>query len=256
MRTPAPIRSLLCLLLPLLAAPVWAAPPRAANATAEALAVSIGIERQLLAEDLLSYAEARDRENAALRAVDDGLRSFDAALVGEEQVSQALVTRLAAALREARADAARWSSEADRLREALSERLRRLALLQRRASEARERGTEITDPVTGSWLVRSLPSGRTAVFELSLDVTVVVGSYRTDTGGWGSLRGTLVGDLLTLERIDSQQGGDLVYEGRLDRERNEVRGTWRSTLLSVGEPAAGSWVAFRQLPAASSGENP
>jgi hypothetical protein len=255
-RTPAFAVRLALLLLLIAPAFGGAAPPGGSGGAAEALAVNIAIERQLLAEDLLAYAEARDRENAALRSVDDGLRSFDAALVGEEQVSQSAVARLASSLREARADAARWSDEADRLREALSERLRRLALLQRRATEARQGGPEAVDPVSGSWMVRVLPSGRTAIFELSLDVTVVVGSYRTETGGRGSLRGTLVGDLLTLERIDSQQGADLVYEGRLDRDRGEVRGTWRSTLLSVGEPAAGSWIGFRQVPPTPAGETP
>jgi hypothetical protein len=76
----------------------------------------------------------------------------------------------------------------------------------------------------------------------------VTGLYQL-SGGWkGSMRGTLIGDRVHLERIDAQQGFVAVYNGRLVTRGGEKRieGVWEATGLATGQPAAGSWVARRE----------
>lgn len=236
----------------LAAAPAGAATTASAQSALEA---SIAVEVRLLQEDTALYGEVRARETAARRAADEVLSRLDAALAGDSASAPGEISRLAQEFAGLEGEAARWSRDADRLRTALIERRRRLAELEKRREAPRLGADVSTDPITGRWTVRILPSGQLADFRLELDISLVTGSYRSATGSHGSLRGTFVGEVLTLERIDTVKGADLIFEGRLDRGRGEVRGTWRSTLLSSGEPAAGNWVAFRQAPPPPGDEN-
>ncbi|MCD4749558.1 MAG: hypothetical protein K8R59_09295, partial [Thermoanaerobaculales bacterium] len=72
----------------------------------------------------------------------------------------------------------------------------------------------VEDRLSGTWKVVEEPGDREGLMYLLLDGTLVQGTYELD-GGWsGSMRGTLVGDRIRLERIDSQLGFAAVYYGK------------------------------------------
>ena len=99
-------------------------------------------------------------------------------------------------------------------------------------------------------LARRLLAGgwRLPVYGLLLDGTLVSGVYQL-SGGWkGSLRGTLVGGNVRLERIDAQLGFAAVYTARIVSRGGEKRleGTWDATNLTAGMPVSGTWVGRRE----------
>ena len=104
------------------------------------------------------------------------------------------------------------------------------------------------DDLSGRWQVAIEPGGLKGTFDLRLFGTLVSGVYEL-AGGWkGSLRGTLVGNTVRLERIDSQLGFVAVYTGRLEVRGAErrIEGTWQATNLAAGLPSAGTWLAQRE----------
>lgn len=102
---------------------------------------------------------------------------------------------------------------------------------------------ESSDPLTGTWDVTIIPGDQHGKFRLRLSTTIISGDYRLD-GGWiGSLKGTLVGDRIRLERIDSEKGFIAVYYGRLDEQKETITGTWESTMFTTGGPMTGTWSA-------------
>jgi len=105
-------------------------------------------------------------------------------------------------------------------------------------------GRSADDPLSGRWDVTINPGPRHAVFRLVLDGTLVWGEYTMEGGFRGSFRGTLVGDRLFIERIDSERGNDARFWGRLVPSQKRITGTWEATAMApaVG-PVAGSWVA-------------
>jgi hypothetical protein len=93
------------------------------------------------------------------------------------------------------------------------------------------------------------PGGLKGAFDIHVDGTLVSGVYQL-AGGWkGSLRGTLIGGSVRLERIDAQLGFAAVYHARLVTRGGEKRleGTWDATNLAAGMPASGSWVGRREM---------
>ncbi len=104
-----------------------------------------------------------------------------------------------------------------------------------------------SDLISGMWQLVLEPGGHQGVMNLMLDGTLIQGTYELD-GGWsGSMRGTLVGGRVRMERIDSQMGFVAIFYGALRVEGDEVRleGKWEATQLAAGTPAAGGWVARR-----------
>jgi hypothetical protein len=87
------------------------------------------------------------------------------------------------------------------------------------------------------------PGEQRGVFRMALDGTIVSGDYTLEGGFTGSLRGTLVGDRLRLERVDSQLGFVGIFYGRLARDGSSLAGTWESTTFGVGAAGAGRWRA-------------
>jgi len=203
------------------------------------------VEKKLVATNLAELEKAQDQLRAAsdrvLRLGDDLLR---AEREGEDMAS---FTARVADLRRAEAELTQAIAAAQQLRATLA--ARRGTLEQLQAEIARlEAGGKPTDEVSGRWQVTIEPGGLKGTFDLELSGTIVTGVYSL-AGGWkGSLRGTLVGQNLRLERIDAQLGFVAVFTGRLVTRGDEKRleGRWDATNLVAGGPVAGTWVARRE----------
>jgi hypothetical protein len=198
------------------------------------------VERQLLALDLVSYREAREREQRARQRMSDVLTRLDQALASDA-VSLGTLESLQDEMAVSR-EAARTAE--DRLNgqlEKIQERMRRIALL-----DGGTGAPAITraDALTGRWRVTIQPQGFTAVYDLRLNGAVASGSYQVTGGTSGSFRGSLVNGVLRLERIDSQAGFDSVWEGTVGNGR--IDGTWTTNELVTGQPTRGNWTAVRE----------
>jgi hypothetical protein len=209
-----------------------------------ALESNLTVERKLLARDITAHAEARTRQRREQARVDDAAGRLDQLLTGRE-LTIASFERIAAELTVA-ADAARaTTAQVEDLRGRIAERLRRIGAIQEELLGGR-RGAP--DPLSGRWRIRLYPQGRNGTFVLRLDGTLVQGEYQLEGGPAGSLRGTLVDNVLRLERIDARSGSDMNLLGRMDAP-DRMSGTWHGTELAAGRPASGEWSAVR-LPAA------
>ena len=127
--------------------------------------------------------------------------------------------------------------------ERIVERRRNMALLD---AELRGKGRSAAaqlDLLSGRWNVSMDPGEQRGVFRMALDGTIVSGDYTLEGGFTGSLRGTLVGDRLRLERVDSQLGFVGIFYGRLARDGSSLAGTWESTTFGAGAAGAGRWRA-------------
>lgn len=201
--------------------------------------MELRLERRLLTLDLLSYSEARARDQRAEEAVTEVLGRLDQALAGDA-VALGTLESLQNDLDAARA-AARISEE--RLAAQLShiqERLRRIGVMEAETGKP----ARIADPVTGRWRVTIFPQKVAATFDLRLNGTVVSGSYQVPGGSAGSFRGTYAGGRLRLERIDASGGFDSVWEAAVSNGR--IAGNWKSNELATGQPTRGDWTAVKE----------
>jgi len=230
---------LLPLLLLLPAALPLAAQSREATAALES---GLAVERKLLGRDVAAHSEARVRERRERARLDEAAGQLDRLLAGQELTIagfERLQTELTAASDAARAAA----DQVDLLRERIAERLRRIGAIQEDLLGPR-RGAP--DPLSGRWRIRL--ENRLGSMVLRLDGTLVSGEYQIEGGAAGSLRGTLVDNILRLERIDARTGADMNLLGRLDPATSRLSGTWHGAQLAAGGPASGEWDATR-LPA-------
>lgn len=212
----------------------------AAQADQREVQVQLRLERGLLALDLTSYREARDRQRRIQEQVEAASTRMDEALQGEsltlgslEALHDDLVANQAAA-----------TIARDRVEEQLrrlEDRMRRISFLE---GEAGLRSQQ-SDPVTGRWEVTIAPQDSAAVFDLRLDGTVVSGEYEISGFFTGSFRGTYSSGRLRLERIDSRRGFDAVFEGTIDPATGRVSGSWTANELASGQPARGGWSGAR-----------
>jgi len=122
-------------------------------------------------------------------------------------------------------------------------RRRRITDLEADAASGRTRGE---DSLSGDWTIHVDPGSQSGEIHFSLDGTLVSGDYTLDGGFSGSIRGTLVGDRLRFERVDSRLGFNAVYYGRLARGSDAISGTWEATELSSGGPSSGTWAAQKK----------
>ena len=98
--------------------------------------------------------------------------------------------------------------------------------------------------MTGRWQVVIDPGGRRGVYRLTLDGTLLSGDYVLDGDFRGSLRGTFVGDRVSIQRIDSERGFDATFYGRVQPAARRITGTWEETVLAPATgPVAGTWSA-------------
>jgi hypothetical protein len=204
------------------------------------------IEKRLLANDLANLATIQEQLRAAsdrlLRLGDDLLR---AQKDGEDLGS---FTARSTDLRHAEAEVASLVGGAQQLRSTIGARRAYLEQVQSEIRRMEEASQANEDELSGRWMVTIEPGEMKGTFDLRLDGTLVTGVYQL-SGGWrGSLRGTLIGGDIHLERIDAQQGFVAVYSGRLVQRGNEKRleGTWEATNLAAGMPGSGTWVGRRE----------
>lgn len=202
------------------------------------------VEKKLVAANLAEMERVQDQLRAAgdrlMRLGDDLLR---AERDGEDAASFA--SRVAD-LRRAEAEMTQAIATAQQLRSTLAARRGTLEQLQTEIARL-EAGGKSSDEVSGRWQVAIEPGGLKGTFDLELSGTIVTGVYSL-AGGWkGSLRGTLIGQNLRLERIDAQLGFVAVYTGRVVTRGDEKRleGRWDATNLVAGGAVSGTWLARR-----------
>lgn len=217
----------------------------AADPVLEVFRTQLEMERRLMNLDLTALERVQEQLRTAadrvLRSSEDLLR---AQRDGED--ATALAAR-SADLRRAEADLQERLSASQELRSTLTARRNLIEQLQTEVNRLEETRAGRQDEVTGRWEVVIEPGGQRGLFEMRLDGTVVAGTYQL-AGGWrGSLRGTLIGGNIRLERIDSQLGLAAVYVGRVvsrDGERR-LEGTWEATNLALGMATSGTWIGRR-----------
>jgi hypothetical protein len=101
--------------------------------------------------------------------------------------------------------------------------------------------------LTGRWDL-SVQPGLKGTTYLVQQGTLITGTYEL-SGGWtGSFRGTLVGNKVRLERVDSQLGFAAIFYGEvnLTADPDAIQGRWEATQLATGLPSAGGWSATRK----------
>jgi hypothetical protein len=220
-----------------------------ADAVSDVLRSDLARERRRLAADVTSLADVTRRLEAAVNDLAAAARSV-ADNVGKADVSPEDIQRREDAVSAAEGDVRTLLDRRRLVAERIVERRRNVALLaEELRSKARPAAT--ADLLSGKWNVTMDPGEQRGVFHLSLDNTIVSGDYTLEGGFSGSLRGTLVGDRLRMERVDSQLGFIGIFYGRLARDGSSVAGTWESTTFGVGAAGQGKW---RAVPIREEGE--
>jgi hypothetical protein len=226
-----------------LARPAGAAGPPRADSVLDFLSISLELEKKGALDDLEEFDRATGR---LLRAEGDLTATIQrlSRLIREGTADHQAVANAEDAVSEAES---RVRSEQERRRllsSRLADRARRASALREEILKRREADRSADDPLSGRWEVTLNPGPRRGLFRLVLDGTLVWGDYSLDGGFRGSFRGTLVGDRISLERIDSERGLDARLYGRLNAAQKRIVGTWEATAIApaIG-PSAGSWVA-------------
>lgn len=209
----------------------------------ESLLVALELERRARAEDVQEVERltaAAARADAAASSVRqrlvDVLRGGDAEAAELREEEERVVEA------EARAAASREIRRAAVGR--LVDRVRRIALLQEEIGRRRSASRRPADPITGRWQTTIDPGARRGVYRLVLDGTLLSGEYTLDGGFRGSLRGTFVGDRVSIQRIDSERGFDATFYGRVQPQLKRITGTWEATAIAPATgPVAGTWSA-------------
>lgn len=223
---------------------VLTAVPRllSADAVSDVLKADLARERRRMAADSSQLTDATRRLETAAGELASASRAV-ADVAGRPDTSAEEVGRredaVAAVEQEVRTLLDRRRLLVDRI----LERRRSIALLDTEL-RGKGRGSAAADLLTGRWNVTAEPGEQRGVFRLALDGTLVSGDYTLEGGFFGSLRGTLVGDRLRLERVDSQLGFVAIFHGRLARDGSSLAGTWESTTFGAGAAGAGRWRAM------------
>ncbi len=138
------------------------------------------------------------------------------------------------------------------------ERNRRIVALAEELARRRVAPRGESDPVTGRWSVAIDPGKMIGTYHLKLDGALISGDYVLAGGFKGSLRGTYVGDRVTLQRIDSERGFDATFYGKLVPSQKRITGSWEATAIApINGPSAGTWGAtWAPEVEENSGENP
>lgn len=208
----------------------------------EVLSLQLEIEKRVLATDLTNLERVQEQlSDAADRMVRLGDDMLRAEQEGED--SGSLAAR-ALDVRRAEAEVAELIATAQQIRTGILGRRAHIDQLAAEVKRLEETASAFADELSGRWQVTVEPGGVRGTFDLRLEGTLIQGIYQL-AGGWkGSLRGTLIGGNLRMERIDSQLGMVAVFHGKLasrDGERR-IEGFWEGTNLAAGMASSGSWV--------------
>jgi hypothetical protein len=216
--------------------------PSSQDAAARAqMDTDLRLERKLLVLDLSSYREARTAEQRARDRFNTAATRLDEALAGNSVALgtvESLHAEVAAAREACQTAAERVSWQLSRL----EDRLRRIGFLE--GELGAKTAPVARDPITGHWRVTVLPQNQTGVWDLTLNGTLVTGTYKMDNGPAGSFRGTFSSGQLRLERIDASRGFDSVFLATIDSNGRLV-GSWTANELASGQPSRGDWSAAR-----------
>jgi hypothetical protein len=244
---PAPFRPALLLVflicVALLVSPVLRAQDTvqpSASAASVQLQTELQLERKILALDLVSYREARTKEQAARDRVSASMQRLDQAL-GGDSLALGTLEALFGELSAARATASAAAEQMDWQVRLLQERMRRISFLE---GEISGRGMRETT-VAGRWQLQLSPTNQTGAFVLQLTGTAISGTYTIEGSGSGSVRGNLVGNRVQLDLLDSAGNVASTWTGAFDLASQRMAGTWLATELAAGQPAQGAWNATR-----------
>jgi hypothetical protein len=233
---------LLCLL-------VWT-PQTALSQPAESAAdlqTAFADEASLLDEEIAAYGRARSRERRAVADLQRLNGELDE-LVADPNAALGSFTQLEEEVGLAIEEACARAKDSAAARQLMYERMRRLSAIVQEYESSEERRQERSGGISGVWRVEAQPIDLYGVFELAAENLLVTGTYRMSNGNQGSMRGTLVGERLELEMIDSRQGAIATVRGVLDPLEGEIRGRWFAFDLSAGRPASGDWFAYKTNP--------
>ena len=229
---------LTCLAITLLAAAL--APAQTPSSVSAQIETDLRLERKLLALDLAAYREARAVEGRTSEQLTQVTGRLDQALAGGS-VALGSLEALHLELSSARAASQIAADRVEWQIQRLEDRLRRIGFLE---GEAGRPGTP-AEPVSGTWRVTVLPGNQGGTWNLTVNGTLVSGTYKMDGGAAGSFRGTITENRLRLERVDATRGFDSVYLGTVDPATGGLSGSWTAQDLAAGQPAQGTWSAVR-----------
>jgi hypothetical protein len=251
-----PTRALLVVAIAMLSMAALGAPPRG-EAALESLSVALDLERKARLTDIDELERITDQLGLASDiAVQRRARLLE--LVHEPIPDRADVSGSEDGVADAEARVRTLEHRRSAVVARFLERSRRIASLADELARRRVAPRGESDPVTGRWTVAIDPGKVTGTFHLKLDGTLISGDYVLVGGFKGSLRGTYVGDRVTLQRIDSERGFDATFYGKLVPSQKRITGSWEATAIApITGPSAGTWgAAWAPETDESSGENP
>ena len=227
--------SLCCLLL------LSAAGARAQ--TAEELKGTFAQESGLLDQAIDEYGRARTTERAAINELRRLHEQLDASLE-DPNVSLDYLNNLETQLAEARDGACAGLEQTARARRNMYTRMERLAVVARDFEKQTDLFGSAQQGLTGMWHLELQPLDLYGLVNLRLAGSQVSGPYRLSNGNQGSVRGTLAGNVLRLEAIDSERGVIADIKADVDTASGEIRGQWQARELGgSGLPSVGKWIA-------------
>jgi hypothetical protein len=217
---------------------------RTGDPVLDVLLLSVDMEKKRAAEDAEEFERASERLAVAEADLTAAVARL-ARLVRDGNPERPALESAADAVDEARARSLVQQERRRSIGESLAEHGRRAAALREEIAKRRDALRAPSDPVTGRWDVTISPGNRRGTLRLALDGTIVSGDYVLDGGFRGSVRGTFVGDRLSLDRIDAERGFDAKFYGRVTSgAARRIGGTWEATMIAPATgPSGGTWSA-------------
>lgn len=210
----------------------------------QAVQLQLTIEKRLLASDLAAYREARTREVGARLHADELSARLDDQLAGDS----ATPVRSAREAATAREELTEAEGRASHALAALTERLRRIAVLERLmpGSFGVPEAVKTEEGLAGRWQVALDSSEPLGTLDLKLSEQVVFGSLTTPEGDKIGIRGSAEGGDLRLEPVVMVGAPTRVFAGTLDPASGQLQGSWQGSDPATGQSAgAGTWTATR-----------
>ena len=213
--------------------------PALGQTRSDPLRTFLSLERRALAAETRRFSDAVRRLDGAISDLSGAARAAAEA----SGKSDSALADAADALSRATAAVEAASLDQRLALERLSILRRRVAELEREVAASR---AGPADAVSGDWHLRIDPGAQEGDLHLNLEGTLLGGSYALEGGMSGSVRGTVVGDRVRFDRVDSKIGFSAVFYGRLLPDGVTVTGTWEATNLSNGGPTSGTWSAVKK----------